>query len=120
MELYLRKEKFNGRRWLFKESNTKLLSRIATSRGVLLLAEMGYGKTSIVSHCACATPISVGFQVRIHVMAYLVCRFHVSFLPKTANTFIKRLAAMVSRPFPEFLKQITDDSAYTNILKFKT
>ena len=119
MEMYLQKDTFVGRRWLFDDLNADLLHSSTHGRGILLFAEMGYGKTSIASQCICANQSSVGYQIRKHVVAYHVCRYDV-YLTKTADTFIKRMSRMIASHVPEFLSQISTDSSCVELYDKQT
>jgi hypothetical protein len=84
------------RKWMYMKIEENMF---LGSKGVNLIADPGYGKTSIVSQLICAEHSSPWFNLRNDILAYHICRFDRS---TTQNTgiFIKSLAIAIIRTFP--------------------
>lgn len=84
------------RKWIYMKIEENM---ILGNRGVNLIADPGYGKTSIVSQLICAEHSSPWFNFRNDILAYHICRFDRS---TTQNTgmFIKSFAVAIIRTFP--------------------
>ncbi|WAR11844.1 hypothetical protein MAR_026024, partial [Mya arenaria] len=94
-----------GRRWLFQLLDEQLNN--TKKNGILLEADMGYGKSAIAAHITCAKDGDQGMEMRKRLIAFHVCKFDVK---KThqAGVFIQRLASMISNNIPEFNETIND------------
>lgn len=48
-----------------------------SKRGVLLFAEMGYGKSAIVAHLICQSDKRFpGYEIYQHIAVYHICNFY--------------------------------------------
>ncbi|XP_069107595.1 protein TANC2-like [Argopecten irradians] len=83
-----------GRQWLIDKVQTSLIG--TSSRGVLLTAEMGYGKTTLVSNLLCNSE----FPLRTFILSYHICKFDV-ISTQRPEYFIKTLAGMFISRIPE-------------------
>ncbi|KAL3852614.1 hypothetical protein ACJMK2_016233 [Sinanodonta woodiana] len=97
------KERANisGREWLLQNISDTVFDKQFDSTGVLLVAEMGFGKSALVSHIVCAETKKPGGKLRARLLAYHVCRFD-ALNTKGAATFIRRLAGMIANSIPQF------------------
>ncbi|XP_053396641.1 uncharacterized protein LOC128556237 isoform X2 [Mercenaria mercenaria] len=91
---------FVGRQWLF-ESLEERLQDNSTKQGVILMADMGYGKTAVVAKIVCATPSDDSYNLRKRLIAYHICRFD-SIITKRQFVFIRRLTSMIAQSIPMF------------------
>ncbi|XP_045173059.2 uncharacterized protein LOC123534734 [Mercenaria mercenaria] len=110
MEGYLvRDNQFVGRDWLFDALAEKIVNA-SKGRGVVMVADMGYGKSAVVAHMVCSKESDVSFKLRKRLVAYHICKFDVQ-LSKRSNTFIKRIASMIAQRFAQFAKLLERERA---------
>ncbi|XP_045212952.2 uncharacterized protein LOC123563889 [Mercenaria mercenaria] len=110
MELYLvRDNRFVGRNWLFDDLAEKIVNE-SMSRGVVMVADMGYGKSAIVAQIVCSNELDVSFKLRKRLVAYYICKFDVQ-LSQRSNTFIKRVSSMIAQRFTQFAHVLEKDRA---------
>lgn len=104
-----RHDKLVGREWLLnKLDKTMLFSK----RGVLLLAEMGYGKSAIVAHLVCQSDERLpGNWIYQHIVAYHLCNFY-SQKTLSPGNFVKNLAGGFSERIPGFLYTLQQNSRF--------
>ncbi|CAG2201362.1 unnamed protein product [Mytilus edulis] len=97
-----------SRSWLFG----KIHEELATSeKGIILTAEMGYGKSSIISNLVCADKSSDWYDIRKNVLAYHFCRYD-SIRSTNAGHFIRNIASAIVDQYPELGNSIlSDDNA---------
>ncbi|WAQ93720.1 ANR50-like protein, partial [Mya arenaria] len=89
-----------GREWLFTEMESDILS-LEHKRGVFVSAELGYGKSAIISHLLCAGEGTKGFVLNRKVVAFHVCKFNVE-STRNPYRFIKRLVGSFATNNPEY------------------
>lgn len=99
-------DKLVGREWLLSELDEKMFF---SKRGVLLLAEMGYGKSAIVAHLICQSDKRFpGNWIHQHIVAFHICNFY-SRKTLTPGNFVKkfgwRLLKTNTRLSPNFRKE---------------
>ena len=95
---YLRKhESLVGRQWLYTELEKQLSELEFRQKGIVLTADIGYGKSAFVSHLLCSKEASI--QKR--VIAYHICRYDV-LSTKNPALFIRRMMGMIANQLPEF------------------
>ena len=100
---YLRKhENFIGRQWLYDELKEKLQELEFSQKGIVLTADIGYGKSAIVSKLLCSKEVSFHNDV----LAYHVCRFDV-LSTKNPALFIRRMIGMIANQLPEFGSRVS-------------
>ncbi|XP_071177854.1 protein TANC2-like [Mytilus edulis] len=100
------------RNWLIEEIDDKM----ATSEtGIILIAEMGYGKSSIVSNIVCAEQSSDWYVIRKHVLTYHFCRYD-SIRSTNAAYFIRNIASAIVSRYPELGNFILMDEIANDIL----
>ena len=98
---YLTQQKvYVERKWLVDEITTDLLSAKFQQKGVLLAADLGYGKTAFISHMICAK------DFRNRILAYHICKYDV-LLTRNPAFFIRRLIGMIAMRLPEFGNQVS-------------
>lgn len=102
-------DKLVGREWLLNELDEKMFF---SKRGVLLLAEMGYGKSAIVAHLICQSDESLpGNWIYQHIVAYHLCNFY-SQKTLSPGNFVKNLAGGFSKRIPGFLYTLQQNSRF--------
>lgn len=108
-----------GREWLLSNIDDELLSnskRVQASRGLVVVADFGYGKSAIVSHLLCAKKEQKGYNIRNHLVAFHVCKFDVP-STKSSERFIRRLVGFFSTKSAEYgslISMISNDSILYN------
>ena len=70
-------------------------------RHMILTANMGYGKSALISHLVCADKNEYGYAIRQEILAYHVCKFDV-LSTKNPAIFIRRLMGLIATRLPEF------------------
>ncbi|WAR11848.1 hypothetical protein MAR_026028, partial [Mya arenaria] len=94
-----------GRVWMFQLLDEQLKN--TKKNGILLEADMGYGKSAIAAHIICSKEGDQGMEMRKRLIAFHICKFDAK---KTyqAGFFIQRLVSMISNNIPEFNETIND------------
>ncbi|CAG2252921.1 unnamed protein product [Mytilus edulis] len=82
---------------------------------MLLSADMGFGKSTIVSNIVCADPMSIWYSIRQQVLVYHICRYDVISSSKP-EVFIRNLAGAVVRDIPEIGNAILSDDMALDFL----
>ncbi|XP_052808003.1 uncharacterized protein LOC128236910 [Mya arenaria] len=101
LETYLKRHKeLVGREWLFNLTEHSLQNMNASKNGLVLEADMGYGKSAFVAHTVCAGENSQGHRLREMLVAFHLCKFDV-ILTKKPGLFIQRLTSMIFHFIPE-------------------
>ncbi|XP_060572527.1 uncharacterized protein LOC132730582 [Ruditapes philippinarum] len=102
---YLPKEnEFVGREWLLEILETKIVHD-RMSKGTLLVADYGFGKSAIVSQLLCAKENENGWMLRRHIIAFHVC-FDSHDLTKNPVLLIRRLIWFLSKKSIQYSKHI--------------
>ena len=70
-------------------------------KGILVTADMGYGKSAFISHLFCAHEGDIGYSMKEKIIAYHLCKFDV-LSTKNPALFIRRLVGMIANEIPEF------------------
>jgi hypothetical protein len=91
---------FVGREWLFERLERRI-EIDKTVKDVLIIADMGYGKSAIMKDIICASSDHASYNLRKQLAAYYICRFD-SLITKKKHIFIRRLASMFSWNIPGF------------------
>ncbi|KAK3094314.1 hypothetical protein FSP39_000206 [Pinctada imbricata] len=95
-----------GRTWLYNEIETALIN---STYGVFLTAEMGYGKSAIMSYLSCVTESSLaGYWIRKNMVSFHMCRFDALDTLKP-EYFIQNIAAGIANRIPEFGNILHED-----------
>ena len=89
-----------GRSWLIDEIREELFEE-NLKRHMILTANMGYGKSALISHLVCADEGDYGSDIRQHILSYHVCKFDV-LSTKNPAIFIRRLVGLIGIRVPEF------------------
>ncbi|KAK3586910.1 hypothetical protein CHS0354_008504 [Potamilus streckersoni] len=92
---------FVGRQWLLQNISEIIFNDDFYHTGVLLVADMGFGKSALVSHIVCPDSHQSGAKLRAKLLAYHICRFD-ALITKRADLFIRRLAGMIANLIPQF------------------
>ncbi|XP_053376349.1 uncharacterized protein LOC128547463 [Mercenaria mercenaria] len=112
-------EKIVGREWLFETSELRLMTPHTNSKGIALIAEMGYGKSAFVSHLLCSREGEKGYGIKSHVVAFHICKFDVA-STKSPGRFIRRLLGFLAREIEEYGNIISGLSDYNIIYNIET
>ncbi|XP_069107750.1 uncharacterized protein [Argopecten irradians] len=96
-----------GRQWLVDKIQTSLIG--TSSRGILLTAEMGYGKSMLVAKLLCSSKLAL----RKFILSYHICKFDV-ISTQRPEYFIKTLAGMLISHIP-----VAGNAILTNELGMK-
>ncbi|XP_060079863.1 ankyrin repeat domain-containing protein 50-like [Ylistrum balloti] len=103
-----------GRKWLINKIQFSLM---ATSlRGIMLTAEMGYGKSTLVSNLLCDDELFGGSRLHKYVLSYHICKFDVISTQKP-EYFIKNLVGMLISKLPEAGNAILTDELAMRFLQ---
>ncbi|XP_053391101.1 uncharacterized protein LOC128553926 [Mercenaria mercenaria] len=103
---YLNEHKeLKGRKWLLDDLVSLFLESETNYNGVTLVAEMGYGKSAIISHLLCANTDDKQNILREHICGFNLCRFNVK-STQYPERFVKRLVGFLA----------TTNAAYGNII----
>lgn len=95
--------KLIGREWLLNELDEKMFF---SKRGVLFLAEMGYGKSAIVSHLICQSDKRFpGNWIYQNIVVFHLCNFY-SQKTLSPGNFVNNLAGGFSKRIPGFLRTL--------------
>ncbi|XP_045163403.2 uncharacterized protein LOC123527795 [Mercenaria mercenaria] len=94
-------KKLVGRKWLFQLFERKLLHVKTSSRGIVSVAEFGYGKSAIISHLLCAKQGEKGRFLRDHVTAFHICKYDVA-STQSPERFIRRMVGFFATRIPEY------------------
>lgn len=108
----LNNESFVERKWL-QEVITETLH--TSDSGVLITADMGYGKSSFVSNLICAESSSTWYDLRKQILAYHFCRYDMV-MTINADTFIRNLASAIVNKYPEMGNAILRDEMASDFL----
>lgn len=89
-----------GREWLIEDLNYQLLH--TEYRGILISAEMGFGKSAIVTKIACdCDRTSPGYPIYSKLMSVHLCRYD-SYITLNPGIFVRNMAGSIAGKFPEF------------------
>ncbi|CAC5384596.1 unnamed protein product [Mytilus coruscus] len=101
-----------SRKWLCG----KIYEELATSeKGIILTADMGNGKSSIVSNIVCAEQSSDWYAIRQNVLAYHFCRYD-SISSTKAACFIRNIVSAIVNRYLELGNSILSDDIANEIL----
>ncbi|XP_052816639.1 uncharacterized protein LOC128243122 isoform X2 [Mya arenaria] len=92
--------KLVGREWLFRELEDSVLKN-DNLRGVMFLANIGYGKSAIIRHLLCAGEGEKGYELRQHVKAFHVCKFDIR-STRLPSRFVRRLIGFLATASAEY------------------
>ncbi|KAL4225673.1 Protein tanc2 [Mactra antiquata] len=93
-----------GRKWFFEELHISLISKSndTNTHGFILVAEMGYGKSAIVSELICPTSNKNNVKdIRRHTVGFHICKFDVK-ATHSVGRFILRLTGFLVMKSDEF------------------
>ncbi|XP_052703495.1 ankyrin repeat domain-containing protein 50-like [Crassostrea angulata] len=89
-----------GREWLIEDISYQLLH--TDYRGILIAAEMGFGKSAIVSKITCdSDKLSPGYPIHSKLMSVHLCRVD-SYITLNPGIFVRNMAGSIAVKFPEF------------------
>ncbi|CAG2229765.1 ANKRD50 [Mytilus edulis] len=100
------------RQWILQ----KIQAHSDTKRkGILVSADMGFGKSTIVSDIVCADPNSIWYSLRQQVLVYHMCRYDL-ILSSKPEVFVRNLAGAIVRTNPEIGNAILSDDMALDFL----
>ncbi|XP_053388519.1 uncharacterized protein LOC128551644 [Mercenaria mercenaria] len=94
-----------GRQWFFERLDN-CMKESGLNHGVMVIAEMGYGKSALAANIICASSTDASYSFRKRLAAYYICRFD-SLITKKKHIFIRRLASMFSLHIPGFAEVLS-------------
>ncbi|XP_052787888.1 uncharacterized protein LOC128222803 [Mya arenaria] len=89
-----------GRDWLFAELE-KDIFKDDKMHGIIIKAELGYGKSALVNQVLCAKDGEKGSHMKANVVAFHICKFDVASTTNPAR-FVTRTAGLLSSTIPEY------------------
>ncbi|XP_063443002.1 uncharacterized protein LOC134723313 [Mytilus trossulus] len=93
------------RSWILHEIQTHNNSE---RKGILMSADMGFGKSTIVSKIVCADQTSIRYSLRKQTLVYHICR-HDLILSTKPEVFVRNLAGAIVKTNPEIGNAILSD-----------
>ncbi|XP_052676314.1 uncharacterized protein LOC128157746 isoform X1 [Crassostrea angulata] len=94
------REDFVGREWMTEDIAYELLH--TDRRGLLIAAELGFGKSALVSHIACShDQISSAYPIYEKTIGIHMCRYDTN-LTLSPGIFVRNMAGKLAEQFPEF------------------
>ncbi|XP_071176563.1 uncharacterized protein [Mytilus edulis] len=106
------KESIIERSWIRQEIQTH---NDPERRGILMSADMGFGKSTIVSNIVCAESKSIWYSLRQHTLVYHMCRYDL-ILSSKPEVFVRNLAGAIVRAIPEIGNAILSDDMALDFL----
>ncbi|CAG2229761.1 unnamed protein product [Mytilus edulis] len=100
------------RSWILHEIQTH---NDPERKGILMSANMGFGKSTIVSNIVCADPTSIWYSLRKQTLVYHICR-HDSILSTKPAVFVRNLAGAIVKTNPEIGNAILSDDMALDFL----
>ena len=104
---------FVGREWVFRQMEEEILNRSYT-RGVLLVAEPGWGKSAIMEHLISSSSSSA--VIHDNIIGYHICKFNDK-STRDGGRFVKNLVQLISNRIPKYKRIINSNKLIKNILK---
>lgn len=105
---------FVGREWMLEDLSYELLK--TERRGMLVAAELGFGKSALISHIACShDKQSSGFPIFEKTTVIHLCKYD-SNLTLNPGVFVRNMAGKLSELYPEFGNIINTDSTASSYL----
>ncbi|XP_060566989.1 uncharacterized protein LOC132725819 [Ruditapes philippinarum] len=91
-----------GRQWLMESLHHDLFnSNNSKNHGIVLVAEMGYGKSAFVSKLLCPGSMNIAKDINKHIVAFHVCKFDVQ-STHLLERFIRRLVGFFAKKSAEY------------------
>lgn len=105
---------FIGREWLFKNLTNFLEQESSVSKGVLLLAAPGFGKSAFIANLVCSKLSS--YSIHHQILGYHMC-IHSHKNTQDPAMFVQNMAVLISSRVPEYRDHILRDKALQKSLK---
>ncbi|XP_060566988.1 uncharacterized protein LOC132725818 [Ruditapes philippinarum] len=90
-----------GRQWLMESLQYDLFNSNSKNHGIVLVAEMGYGKSAFVSKLLCPGPMKFANDINKHIVAFHVCKFDVQ-STHLLERLIRRLVGFFAKKSAEY------------------
>ena len=104
---------FVGRKWVFRQMEEEILNRTYT-RGVLLVAEPGWGKSAIMKHLISSSSSSA--VIHDNIIGYHICKFNDK-PTRDGGRFVKNLVQFIGKKIPDYREIVNKDQLIKDILK---
>ena len=104
---------FVGREWVFRQMEEEILNASDT-RGVLLVAEPGWGKSAIMKHLISSS--SSSSVIHDNIIGHHICKFNDK-STRDGGRFVKNLVQLIGKKIPKYIKIINSNQLVRDILK---
>ena len=104
---------FVGREWVFRQMEEDILNRSDT-RGVLLVADPGWGKSAIMEHLISSSSSSA--VIHDNIIGYHFCKFNDK-STRDGGRFVKNLVNLIGKKIPKYKGVVNGDQWVKNVLK---
>lgn len=107
-------QNFVGREWIIEDISYELIH--TDHRGLLIAAELGFGKSALISHIACSYErITPAFPIFEKTVGIHLCRYD-SNLTLNPGFFVRNIAGKLSETVPEFGNILNTESMASEYL----
>ena len=104
---------FVGREWVFRQMEEEILNRSYT-HGVLLVAEPGWGKSTIMKRLISSSSSSP--IIHENIIGHHICKFNDK-STRDGGRFVKNLVQLIGKKIPKYIKIINSNQLVRDILK---
>ena len=104
---------FAGREWVFRQMEKEILNRSYT-RGVLLVAEPGWGKSTIMKRLISSSSSSP--IIHENIIGHHICKFDDK-STRDGGRFVKNLVQLIAKKVPEYREIVNKNQLVQDILK---
>ena len=101
---------FVGREWVFRQIELYT----SNTRGVLLVAAPGWGKSAIMKHLISSSSSSA--VIHDNIVGHHICKFNDK-STRDGGRFVKNLVQLIGNKIPEYRKILNKDQLVQDILK---
>ena len=105
---------FVGREWVFRQMEEDILNRSDT-RGVLLVADPGWGKSAIMEHLISSSSSSA--VIHDNIIGYHFCKFNEK-STRDGGKFVKNIVYLIGKKIPKYKGIVNSDQSVKNTLKY--
>ena len=105
---------FVGREWVFRQMEEDILNRSDT-RGVLLVADPGWGKSAIMEHLISSSSSSA--VIHDNIIGHHICKFNDK-STRDGGKFVKNIVHLIGKKIPKYKGIVNSDQSVKNILKY--
>ena len=101
---------FVGREWVFRQ----IEQHTSTTRGILLVADPGWGKSAIIKRLISSSSSSV--VIHENIIGYHICKFNDK-STRDGGKFVKNLVQLIGNKIPKYKEIINSNRLIKNILQ---